>query len=70
MAIEFQNITNFAPPRCPKHPMSSMILDFYLRPGSPPGNGWYCQQCAEERKSVESGSLKHAKTRWPEGAEL
>lgn len=36
------------PPRCFKHD-KLMVLGFYDRPGSPPGNGWTCQQCTNER---------------------
>lgn len=38
---------NTIPPRCAKHE-TLMVLGFYDRPGSPPGNGWVCQQCVEE----------------------
>lgn len=59
----------FQPPFCAKH-SRFMHLRIYMRPGSPPGNGWACEGCIEERKSIESGSLEHAPTRFPEGAEL
>ena len=53
------------PPRCEKH-QEQMVLHFYDRPGSPPGNGWDCRSCVEERKT---GSQVKA-TRFPEGAEI
>lgn len=40
-----QNIA--IPPHCYRH-NEDMILAFYDRPGSPPGNGWSCQSCAKE----------------------
>lgn len=35
-------------PICPTHSVP-MVLSFYDRPGSPPGNGWSCPKCIEER---------------------
>lgn len=57
---------NVFPPRCEKH-NESMVLYFYERPGSPMGNGWGCQSCAQDRATEQ--------TRWPNagdpgGAEL
>lgn len=52
---------NYAPPRCEKH-NEQMVLYFYPRPGSAPGNNWMCQSCVEDRASQQ--------TRFPEGAEL
>jgi hypothetical protein len=60
------NLINYAPPRCPKHRDASMILSFYDRSGGPPGNGWVCAECIEERKSA----VEYTKTRFPEGTEL
>ena len=53
--------TGFAPPNCEKHD-EQMVLYFYERPGSAPGNNWFCRSCREERLSQQ--------TRFPEGAEL
>ena len=39
-----------APPYCVEH-NCQMILSVYNRPGSPPGNGWSCPECANERES-------------------
>ncbi len=38
-------------PRCPTHG-EWMLLSFYDRPGSPPGNGWVCRSCARERAAL------------------
>ena len=43
--------SNTEPPVCEKH-AEKMILCFYDRPGSPPGNGWSCQSCAKERMAA------------------
>ena len=40
--------TSSMPPRCSKH-NEPMVLNFYDRPGSPPGNNWMCQRCVAER---------------------
>jgi len=63
------SINQTQPPFCFKH-RRYMKLAFYLRPGSPMGNGWACDWCIAERESIDSGSLEHVPTRWPEGAEL
>ena len=39
-----------APPQCEKH-NRQMVLSVYDRPGSPPGNGWSCPECAKELES-------------------
>lgn len=36
------------PPTCPIH-SETMVLSFYDRPGSPPGNGWVCKSCVAVR---------------------
>jgi hypothetical protein len=36
-------------PSCLKHSEQKMILNFYDRPGGPPGNGWVCPSCMNER---------------------
>lgn len=41
---------NSMPPFCMKH-TKSMVLSFFSRPGSAPGNAWVCQSCTEERES-------------------
>lgn len=43
-------ITNSAPPICWLHE-EQMILNFYDRPGSPPGNGWICRSCVKNRET-------------------
>lgn len=42
------------PPKCPRH-NETMVISFYDRPGSPPGNGWVCKSCINERTVVVSG---------------
>lgn len=38
-------------PRCSKH-NEAMTLYIYDRPGGPPGNGWSCRTCTEERTAL------------------
>jgi hypothetical protein len=55
-AAHTQNaISNNAPfePKCNRH-NKPMVLCFYDRPGSPPGNGWSCDECAAERAAPAS----------------
>ena len=40
--------TSSAPPTCNKHG-EQMVLTFFERPGSPPGNNWICRSCATVR---------------------
>jgi hypothetical protein len=44
-------------PRCPKHG-EWMLLSFYDRPGSPPGNGWVCRSCAKARAALGQTSTR------------
>jgi len=50
-------------PKCSKHD-EQMVLFIYDRLGSPPGTGWGCRSCANERSAPEQPP-----TRWGEGAE-
>lgn len=47
--MENSTRSSFSPPRCEKH-NRQMVLAWYDRPGSPPGNGWYCPECATGRE--------------------
>jgi hypothetical protein len=49
---EWRISTSIQPPVCTKH-NEQMVLSFYDRPGSPPGNGWSCQSCYKERSAKE-----------------
>lgn len=53
-SIPAMNITNAVPPICTKH-HETMVLSFYDRPGSPPGNGYACRSCAKERQTAAQG---------------
>jgi hypothetical protein len=48
---EKHSLTN--PPICPKH-KEVMLLSFWDRPGSAPGNGWSCASCARERDAAQT----------------
>jgi hypothetical protein len=37
-------------PHCLWH-SEAMAINFYDRPGSPPGNGWVCRSCMRERQT-------------------
>ena len=45
--------TSSAPPTCHKHG-EQMVLTFFERPGSPPGNNWICRSCATVRAYEQS----------------
>ena len=45
--------TSSAPPTCNKHG-EQMVLTFFERPGSPPGNNWICRSCATVRAYGQS----------------
>ena len=66
MAID---MTHSLPPVCAKH-AEHMIISFYLRPGSPNGNGYVCRTCVKEREEAERTKKDYANSRWPEGSEI
>lgn len=52
---------------CEKH-KRQMVLGFYDRPNSPPGNGWYCPECADEIAShKEPASEANLEKGWLKG---
>jgi hypothetical protein len=42
--LPFVSMTNSLPPKCAVHGIP-LVLNFYDRPGSPPGNAWVCTEC-------------------------
>ena len=56
------SMSNYAPPRCSRH-NEQMIISFYDRPGSPPGNGWVCQSCIKERTAEATRGLLKAESK-------
>lgn len=60
------NETGFVPPVCPTHKVQ-MVLSFYQRgPNDPPGNGWSCLECVEDRKTEAVETSESGVTKLPD----